>query len=87
VAVDDGGARELVTPNVNGLLVSAHSPRAFADAIRSLLEEPRRALRMGIDAQFTAAQYRWPEVGRQLLDHYERLLASRHRPVLLAAAG
>jgi phosphatidylinositol alpha 1,6-mannosyltransferase len=88
VGVDAGGVRELVMAGVNGLLASPSSPAAFADAVHSLMEEPQLAARMGIDAQFTATQYRWPEVGRQLLEHYERLLGNGVRPqTALAAAG
>lgn len=77
VGVDAGGVREVITPGVNGLLAPADSPMAFADAAYSLLADRRILSRMSIDAQLTAAQYRWPEVGRQLLEHYERLLTAR----------
>jgi phosphatidylinositol alpha 1,6-mannosyltransferase len=88
VGVDAGGVRELVTAGVNGLLASPSSPAAFAEAVHSLIEEPQLAARMGIDAQFTAAEYRWPEIGRQLLEHYERLLGTGVRPQsALAAVG
>jgi hypothetical protein len=35
---------------------------------------------MSIDARLTAAKYRWPEVTRRLLDHYERLVAGDGQP-------
>jgi phosphatidylinositol alpha 1,6-mannosyltransferase len=77
VGVDAGGVRELVRPGVNGLLASPVSPAAFADAAYSLVVDPWTRSRMGIDAQFTAVRYRWPEVAAQLLDHYDRLLVGR----------
>jgi phosphatidylinositol alpha 1,6-mannosyltransferase len=87
VGVDAGGVGEIVTPGVNGLLVSPSSPSAFAGAVHSLLSEPRTMARMSIDAQLTAARYRWPEVTRRLLDHYERLVLGRgQRSGALAAA-
>jgi phosphatidylinositol alpha 1,6-mannosyltransferase len=88
VGVDSGGVRELVTAGVNGLLAPPSVPEAFAAAVQSLIDEPSSSKRMGIDAQFTAAHYRWPEIGRQLLEHYERLLGTGVRPQsALAAAG
>jgi glycosyltransferase involved in cell wall biosynthesis len=87
VGVDAGGVGEIVTPGVNGLLASPHSPDAFADAVHSLLSEPRTVARMSIDAQLTAAHYRWPDVTRRLLDHYESLVAGRRQPSGALAAA
>lgn len=87
VGVDAGGVGELVTSGVNGLLASAQSPSAFADAVHSILSEPQTIARMSANAQLTAAQYRWPEMARQLLDHYERIvLPDGRRSGALAAA-
>lgn len=79
VGADEGGVRELVTPGRNGLLAPAHSPAAFADHVYSLMTSPGELARMGRAARMTAAQYRWPAIGQQLLDHYERLVTADGR--------
>ena len=76
IGVDAGSVRELVSPNWNGRLAPADSPAAFADAIRSLLHRPVDLARLGFGARVTAAQYRWPDVNRRLLEQYERLIAA-----------
>jgi glycosyltransferase involved in cell wall biosynthesis len=74
VGVGGGAVGELVTPNVNGLLAPADQPAAFAEKVRMLLERPADRARMAAGALATAAAYRWPDVNRQLLDHYERVI-------------
>jgi glycosyltransferase involved in cell wall biosynthesis len=74
VAVGGGAVGELVTPDVNGLLAPADQPAAFAEHVRALLEHPADRARMAAGALVTAAAYRWPDVNRQLLDHYERII-------------
>ncbi len=74
VAVGGGAVGELVTPNVNGLLAPADQPAVFAEQVRMLLERPADRARMAAGALVTAAAYRWPDVNRQLLGHYERII-------------
>jgi phosphatidylinositol alpha 1,6-mannosyltransferase len=76
VGVDQGSVSELVVANWNGRLAPAGSPAAFADRIHSLLERPADLARLGVGARVTAAQYRWPDVNRQLLEHYQRVLGA-----------
>ena len=86
IGVDAGSVRELVNPTVNGRLAPADSPAAFADAIHSLLQRPAELSRLGFGARVTAAQYRWPDVNRRLLEQYERLIAAGGRRVERALA-
>jgi glycosyltransferase involved in cell wall biosynthesis len=74
VAVGGGAVGELVTPNANGLLAPADQPAAFAEHVGMLLERPADRARMAAGALVTAATYRWPDVNRQLLDHYARIV-------------
>lgn len=88
VAVGGGAVGELVTPNTNGLLAPADQPAAFAEHVRMLLEHPAERTRMAAGALATAAEYRWSDVNRQLLDHYERIVLQgarqADRPLALA---
>ena len=47
ISTPTSGIPELVDPDVNGLLVAPENARALADAMRTLLTDPERALRMG----------------------------------------
>jgi glycosyltransferase involved in cell wall biosynthesis len=79
VAVNQGGARDLVDPGVNGVLADAASPADLAAAIHTLLERPSQITRLGCQAVQTAARYQWPAVNRRLLDGYRRVLADATR--------
>ena len=48
VATNVPGCREVVIPNVNGLLAEVENPRSLADAILSLLNNPQQAQEMGL---------------------------------------
>ncbi|WP_454827078.1 glycosyltransferase family 4 protein [Paraburkholderia xenovorans] len=50
-----GGFLDLVEDGVSGYLVDAHNPRALAEALRKLVDDPERALHMGC-AGLTRAQ-------------------------------
>jgi glycosyltransferase involved in cell wall biosynthesis len=47
VATDVGGNREIVQHGVTGLIVPPRNPEALAAALRTLLDDPNRARRMG----------------------------------------
>ncbi len=57
VAVAEGGVRETVLDNVNGLLTEA-TPQAMAQAIETLLKQPERARELG-KAGAALARERW----------------------------
>jgi glycosyltransferase involved in cell wall biosynthesis len=54
VATDVGGNGELIDHGVNGLLVPHGDPRAFAEALLSVLKDRERAARMGAEAKVKA---------------------------------
>lgn len=55
VATAVGGIPDLVTHGVNGLLVPPSNPKALADAVRALLQDPAFAERLGREARATVA--------------------------------
>jgi glycosyltransferase involved in cell wall biosynthesis len=78
VASDLPVCRELIAPDVEGLLVPPGSPRALARAMEGLLDDPDRAERLGsasrskAEAHFGYARYR-----DRLAAFYERLESGR----------
>ena len=47
VASDVGGVRQWLRHGINGLLVEANNPEAFADAVQELLGSPEQMMQMG----------------------------------------
>jgi len=48
VASDIPGCREVVRPDVNGLLVPQRNPQRLAEALQALIEDPARRRRLGV---------------------------------------
>jgi glycosyltransferase involved in cell wall biosynthesis len=70
VATDVGGLGEVVTSNVNGVLVPPKKPEELAEAVCGLLKDPARAARLGREARDTVkAKF---SVEKMVAD-YERL--------------
>lgn len=61
-----GGIPDLISDGVDGKLVPAHDPRALADGIRHLVEDPSLRKAFGAAARKKAAsQFAWPEIARR----------------------
>lgn len=76
VATAVGGNRELIEPDVTGLLVPPGSPEALADAINQLLEDPARAAQLGAAARARVREcYSQEARARRFEAFYARLLA------------
>ena len=69
VASDVGGIPEVVQDGLNGLLVPPDDPRALADAVLGLMDDPVRAARLGAAARAGAGRY---SIDR-MVDAFERL--------------
>ena len=75
IASDVPGCREIVRSGENGLLVPARDSVALADAIGTLIDDPRRCLEMGRKGRLIAeSEFSVNEVVDRHLDVYERLL-------------
>jgi glycosyltransferase involved in cell wall biosynthesis len=74
-----GGLPEVV-PESCGAFVPPADPAALAAAIRSLLEDPARADRMGARGPEAAAGYSWTSAARSFADLYERLASESPSP-------
>lgn len=75
VAVNEGGPREIVAQGETGLLVEA-TPRALAEAITALANDPTRRQQMGEQGRNrAAANYSWEEGARDFLGVLEGVIA------------
>ena len=59
LAADLPDVRELLTGEVNALLVAPDRPREAADALRALLRDPERSARLGRQARVDSAEFTW----------------------------
>jgi glycosyltransferase involved in cell wall biosynthesis len=80
VATDIGGNREVVRHGETGLIVPPRDPGALAAALAGLLDEPRRARRMGAaGAALARARFSRDAMVRATVDVYSTLLEARER--------
>ena len=75
VATDVPGCREVVTHELNGLLVRPRDTGALADALQRLLGDPRLRTKMGMAGRRKAeAEFDVAAVVRATLDVYREIL-------------
>jgi glycosyltransferase involved in cell wall biosynthesis len=85
VATDVPGCREIVRPEVTGLLVAPDNPAALADAVERLMKDRALRLRLGAAArQIVVAEFSSASVGAQIVKLYTRLSANSPAAKLLA---
>jgi len=71
LAGDSGGSPETVDPGVTGYVVARDSH--IAAGLRSLLDDPDRAARMGASGRdWVVANYTWPAVVKRLAEGLRR---------------
>lgn len=75
IARDIGNLRELIEPELNGVLLREGTASDYASAIRRLLEDPQRRLQMGVAARESAQHFSVQATGAAL-DHLLRSLVS-----------
>jgi phosphatidylinositol alpha-mannosyltransferase len=74
VASDIPGYREVVRPDVEGLLVPPNDPRGVAAALRRILADQELAHRLGHAGRARAELFRWPVVVEQVESAYREAL-------------
>ena len=85
IATDVPGCREIVLPEVTGLLVAPDNPAALADAVERLMKDRALRLRLGEAArQVVVAEFSSASVGAQIVKLYARLSANSPTAQLLA---
>jgi phosphatidylinositol alpha-mannosyltransferase len=71
VASDIAGYREVVRHGVEGILIPPRDPGALAEALRTVLDDPEAARRLGAAGRDRARRYSWDVVARELVGVYE----------------
>lgn len=79
VATTAGSLPEVVAPPAGGVLVSVDDSEAFADAVDSLLADPRRRRAISQSARASAERFRWEFVADQHLRFLEGIQSAGHR--------
>lgn len=77
VATDAGGVPAILTDGEHGLLAPCGDPRAVADAVLRLLDDPVLAGRVTATARASCERYRWANVREQWLTLYRRVVRPR----------
>jgi len=73
VASRAGSLPEVIKDGVTGILVEPRNPRAIAEAVNRLLDDPALAGRMGASGVEYTARFTWDEAVKRYLEVYERL--------------
>ncbi len=80
VASRGGGALEIITPGENGLLSVMGDPAGLAAALRSLLEDPANAKRLGRNGyEHVRQNFQARQGARRVVDVYESILGDGRR--------
>ena len=75
VAAAVGGLTTVVRDEHSGLLVEGHEPRAWADALRRVIEDDQLRVRLEAGALEQARQFSWERTAERTLQVYERARA------------
>ncbi len=74
VASNIEGYAEVITSEVEGLLVKPNDKNALADALRILLRDKALRDEMGVAGRLKAKEYSWERVGQKIMDVYQKAL-------------
>ena len=79
VACDIDGYRDVVSHEVNGLLVSPRNPDAITGAVARVLDNPELAYRLTSAGRDAAVGFRWEQVASQVEDYYRQCIEEADR--------
>lgn len=86
VAADRGGPRHLIRQGINGFLVDPRRWGSYRERVEELVASPSERERIGFVARMSVEGKSWDANNRELLNHYERVIASRISATELIAA-
>ena len=80
VATDVPGCREIVRNNENGLLVHPRDSKSLADALKTLIENPKLRAKMGAKGrEIVESEFSEEIVVRQTMELYEKILLAKNK--------
>lgn len=85
IAAAAGGLTEAICNGHTGVLVPTHDPAAWAEAISSLLTDPKRCAELGRTGRQRAETMTWGHVADQTMAAYRRMLATGRRVAFVHA--
>ena len=74
VGVRKGGVADVVRHRVNGLLANPNDAMDFGQKVKLLLDDSQTMKKYRKNALSTAAQYNWPTINGNLINHYDFLI-------------
>lgn len=77
ITTNVGGIPDLVTDDVNGLIVASGDVDAIAEAISKLIENPELRYELGRNSKDHAANFYSEKIEKRLLDMYSSILAAK----------
>jgi glycosyltransferase involved in cell wall biosynthesis len=77
VCTDGGGIPEMITNDVNGLLVPARTPEKLAAALCYLIENPAERARLSANARQSAEKFSITNTVKEHIKLYQELLNER----------
>ena len=77
IAADNGGAHDVITHNVDGLLTPTGDVEAMTMSCLRLINNPDEAIRISRAAAETARTYNWERVARETVAFYERRIEAK----------
>lgn len=83
IGVRAGGVQDLILDGETGLLCQPGDEEAFVAAVRSLVEDEPRRLRMGAKARREVERHTWDAVFDRLMGWYAGLISPRESPAIL----
>ena len=80
IASDVMGMEEIVDEGVNGLLVEKNNPKALAEAINYLCNQPKKVREMGLKGREKAEKFFSPEINTKKVEAiYEQLMNKKQK--------
>jgi phosphatidyl-myo-inositol alpha-mannosyltransferase len=80
IASQIAGYRDVVTDDVDGVLVPPADPQALAEELQRFWLEPERRIAMGEEGRRSAQRYAWPRIADEISTAYERAMEPAPEP-------
>jgi phosphatidyl-myo-inositol alpha-mannosyltransferase len=80
IASEIAGYRDVVSDDVDGVLVPPANPQALAEELQRLSLEPERRRAMGEAGRRSAERYAWPRIAAEVSDAYEAAIEPAPEP-------